>query len=106
MVSLNRTHTSSYSSSTVNMAMTCTVSEMKRYTGRKEIFFPHFLLHYNPLEKNSWEYFRNVFLQPSQIHGLASGVSRFYRKSAVYSRYRRTDRQTDRRTEKWSRNTR
>ena len=37
------------------------------------------------------------FLQPSQVHGLSSGINRFCKKSSVYSQFKRvTDGPTDR----------
>ena len=47
MVPFDRSHMSSYSSSIVTMAVSCNVSEIKRYIGRKTQFFilPVLILH-------------------------------------------------------------
>jgi len=39
MAPFDRPHTSSYSSSIITMAVSCTVFEIKRYIGRKHQFF-------------------------------------------------------------------
>jgi len=64
----DKSHTSSYSSSAVTMALFCIISEIKQDNGRKSRFFIP-LLNNNPMVKNGCHYLRYVFLHPSQLHG-------------------------------------
>ena len=94
-IPFDRSYTSSYSSSILTVAISCIVSEIKRDTGWKSADLFH-----TPLLRNNassmGKTVPNVFLQPSQILGLACGISPlFTNSSSALQTNRVTDWQTD-----------
>jgi len=86
MTPIDRSHTSSYSSSIVTMAVYCIVSEIKRDIGRKSRF-----LSITPREENVWYCFRDTTEQlvSSTHNSTATGVSLVARPVPV-AQHRRT----------------
>jgi len=100
MAPFARPHTSSYSSSIVTMAVSCTVFEIKRVIGRANFSYAPLVFNlHDPLER--LRNFAHILTQTAQVPELAYQMvkkiaEKFNRLSRAHERYRRqTD---DRRT--------
>ena len=98
MALLDRLHTSSYSSSSVTMAVSCTIFEIKRDIGRKTAAIFHTPLVFN-LHVDALSIFAKDFNTNCPIPGLL-GCAKILPKSSslCLGRNNVTDRQTDRET--------
>jgi len=98
MASYDRSHTRSYSSSVVSMAISCIVTELERDIGRNSRFvsYPSYPLLHNNTWRKWLQIFHAVFSPLSQIPGLSVGVYRFCKSLCLHTAHARR-RQTDRR---------